>query len=75
MKQKATTGEEGNRVTVKNGNIESALRVFKSKVYNSGKIKEVYDRQFYVKDSVKKRKEKLKAMYVQKMLNDYEKDN
>ena len=52
---------KGTKVEVKDKNIESALRVFKSLVYNSGKIKESYENQFFQKPSIKRRKEILKA--------------
>ena len=57
---------KGTTVIVKNDNIEGALSKFKSLIYNSGKIKELYDRQFYIKPSLKKHKQKQTAIYNQK---------
>lgn len=42
-------------VTVKNGNIEKALRIFKRKIKKSGLLQEIKDRQFYEKPSEKRR--------------------
>lgn len=72
MKRKSDNKLDGTSVVVRDQNIEGALKIFKSKVYNSGKIKEVYDRQFFIKPSVVKRKQKLKANYIQKIRTDEE---
>jgi small subunit ribosomal protein S21 len=54
----------------KEKNIESALRTYKNKVQKSKQILELRERQTFVKPSVKKRKQILKAIYVQKVKND-----
>jgi len=43
--------KQGIAVTVRNGNLEQALRVFKKKVRNSGLLQELKDRQHYTKPS------------------------
>lgn len=42
----------GSTVTVKDGNVEKALRKFKKKIQESGKLDEVKERMEYVKPSV-----------------------
>ena len=42
-------------VTVRNGNLEQAMRVLKRKVQKEGIVKEVKNRQFYQKPSEKRR--------------------
>ena len=55
-------------IPVKEGeNIERALKKFKRKFEKTGVIKELRERQAYTKPSVKKRMEKNKAIYVQKI--------
>lgn len=47
----------GSTVIVKDDNIERALRKFKKKINESGKLQELRDREFYEKPtSVRKRK-------------------
>ena len=46
-------------VTVRNGNLEQAMRVLKRKVQKEGIVKELRDRQFYKKPS-EIRQEKMK---------------
>jgi small subunit ribosomal protein S21 len=53
----------------KEKNIESALRSYKNKVQKSRQIQQLRERQTYVKPSVKKREQVLKAIYVQKLKN------
>lgn len=64
----------GSTIIVKDGNIEGALKIFKSVVYNSGKLKEVYDRQFYIKPSLQRRRILLKAIYAQKIKTEIDKN-
>jgi len=45
-------------VEVRNGNLEKAMRVLKKKVQREGLLKELRDRQYYVKPSEKKREAK-----------------
>ena len=53
----------------KEKNIESALRTYKSKVQKTKQIQKLRERQEFVKPSVKRRKEVLKAVYVQQIKN------
>lgn len=53
----------------KEKNIESALRTYKSKVQKTKQIQKLRERQEFVKPSVTKRKEKLKAIYSQQIKN------
>ena len=53
----------------KEKNIESALRTYKSKVQKTKQIQKLRERQQFVKPSVVRRKEMLKAKYVQQMKN------
>lgn len=49
--------------------LESALRSYKSKVQKTKQIQKLRERQEFVKPSVTKRKEKLKAIYSEKIKN------
>lgn len=53
----------------KEKNIESALRTYKQKVQKTKQIQKLRERQEFVKPSVTRRKEVLKAIYVQKQKN------
>ena len=53
----------------KEKNIESALRTYKQKVQKTKQIQKLRERQEIVKPSVKRRKEVLKAVYVQQIKN------
>jgi small subunit ribosomal protein S21 len=53
----------------KERSIESALRTYKSKVQKTKQIQKLRERQEFVKPSVTRRKEVLKAIYVQKQKN------
>jgi small subunit ribosomal protein S21 len=44
-----------NKVIVFDGNVEKALRKFKKKVAESGKLQEVRERQEYVKPTIKRK--------------------
>lgn len=58
-------------IPVKEGeNIERALKKFKKKYDRTGVVKELRRRQQFIKPSVLNRKEKLKAIYVNKMYGD-----
>lgn len=53
---------------VKDGeNIDRALKRFKRKFEKTGAIKELRARQAYEKPSVKRRQQKIKAVYVQQL--------
>lgn len=54
----------------KNDNIERALKKFKNKFNRCGVAKEIKERQQFVKKSEKKRNQKNKAIYINKMKND-----
>jgi small subunit ribosomal protein S21 len=55
-------------IPVKEGeNIDRALKKFKRKFEKTGTMRELRYRQRFTKPSVKKRDEKLKAIYVQKL--------
>ncbi len=53
----------------KEKSIESALRTYKQKVQKTKQIQKLRERQEFVKPSVTKRNEKLKAVYVQQIKN------
>lgn len=57
----------------KEKNLDSALKKFKNKFDKQGTKKELLQRKEFIKPSVLKRAEKLKARYVQQ-LKDSEKD-
>lgn len=48
----------GSTVVVQNDNWEKALRLFKKKITESGKLMELKEKEFYEKPSVTKRKTK-----------------
>lgn len=55
-------------VPLKEGeNIEKALKKFKRKYEKTGVVKELRRRQEFTKPSVRNRKQRLHAVYVQKM--------
>lgn len=54
-------------IDVKKGNIEKALKLLKRKVIRTRLLKEVRARKEHVKPSVKKRLQKQKAVYIQKI--------
>ena len=51
------------------GSIEQALKVYKNKTNKIGTVRELRDRQEFVKPSVKRREEVMKAVYLQKKFN------
>jgi small subunit ribosomal protein S21 len=53
----------------KEKNLESALRTYKYKVQRLKQVQNLRERQEFVKPSVKRRAEVLKAIYVQKKKN------
>ena len=55
-------------VPVKEGeNIDRVLKKLKRKFEKTGILRELRERQKFTKPSVKKREEKLKAIYIQKL--------
>jgi small subunit ribosomal protein S21 len=53
----------------KERSIETALRTYKQKVQKVKQVQELRERQVFAKPSVKKRTEKLKAVYIQTKKN------
>lgn len=53
----------------KEKSIETALKTYKSKVQKTKQIQKLRERQEFVKPSVKRRAEVLKAVYVEKLKN------
>ena len=53
----------------KEKSIETALRTYKQKVQKTKQVQKLRERQQFVKPSVKKRNEKLKAVYLQQKRN------
>ena len=59
------------KIIVRDGDtIEKALKQYKRKVNNTKLVKELRERQEYVKPSVAARKKKLKAKYMQQLRNE-----
>lgn len=50
----------------KKDNLEKALKTLKSKVIKTKQQRELFERKEFVKPSVKKRTQKLKAVYTQR---------
>ncbi len=60
-------------VPIKEGeNIDRVLKKMKRKFEKTGVLRELRDRQKYTKPSVKRREEKLKAIYIQKLKDQQE---
>jgi small subunit ribosomal protein S21 len=53
---------KGTTVTVKDGNVEKALRKFKKKIQESGKLEELREREQYEKPTTTRRLAKNKAV-------------
>jgi small subunit ribosomal protein S21 len=53
---------KGTSVTVKDGNVEKALRKFKKKIQESGKLEELREREQYEKPTTSRRIAKNKAV-------------
>jgi small subunit ribosomal protein S21 len=51
------------------GSIDQALKLYKSKTNKIGTVRELRDRQEFVKPSVKRREEVKKAKYIEKKFN------
>ena len=51
----------GSTVWVSHDNVEKALRTFKKKIQESGKLQELRDRECYVKPSIERKQNKAKA--------------
>lgn len=60
-------------IPVKEGeNIERALKKFKKKFDRTGVIKELRARQAFIKPSIVNRKQKIKAVYINKLRQELE---
>lgn len=59
---KCEAGRGGISVTVRNDDVDKAIRVFKKKVLTEGLLKELKTRQAYEKPSVKRRRVKAEAV-------------
>jgi small subunit ribosomal protein S21 len=53
----------------KEKSIETALRTYKQKIQKTKQVQKLRERQEFVKPSVKKRTERLKAVYIQQKRN------
>jgi small subunit ribosomal protein S21 len=51
----------GSKVTVWNDNVEKAVRQFKKKIADSGKLQELREREFYEKPTTTRKKKKASA--------------
>lgn len=56
------TKDEGLTVTVRDGNLEKAMRIFKKKVQKAGVLKELKMRKQFEKPSEKKQRKKKEAV-------------
>lgn len=56
-------------IKVKNGDINKALKQYKSKIIKTRQMRELNDRKEYTKPSEKNRKQKNKAKYLEKKRN------
>jgi len=54
--------KKGTSVTVRDGNVEKALRKFKKKIQDSGKLEELREREQYEKPTTTRRLAKNKAV-------------
>ena len=54
-------------VEVRKGDINRALKIFKRRGFDSGHIQELKDRKEYTKPTTSKRRQKQKAIYLQKL--------
>jgi small subunit ribosomal protein S21 len=63
------TEKDGLKVTVRDGNVEKAIRVLKKKVMRAGIFQELRERQFYESKGTKRRKSKAASIrrYKRKM--------
>jgi small subunit ribosomal protein S21 len=52
-----------------NEGIDKSLKILKNKVIKTKQFQELYSRKNYIKKSVLKRSQKLKAIYTQKIKN------
>jgi small subunit ribosomal protein S21 len=50
------------KVVVRNGNLEQAMRVLKKKLQKDGRLRELKERQYYIKPSEDKREAKKRGI-------------
>jgi small subunit ribosomal protein S21 len=62
MKYQKHEKDSGLKVTVRDGQFDKALRLFKKKVQKAGIVKECRQREHYVKPSVEKQEAKKEAV-------------
>ena len=62
------------RIEVNKGDIEKALKKYKSKVISTKQLRDLRDLEQYEKPSVEKRRKNKKAKYVQQKFGDIIKD-
>lgn len=62
------------RIEVNKGDIEKALKKYKSKVISTKQLRDLRDLEQYKKPSVEKRRKNKKAKYVQQKFGDIIKD-
>lgn len=62
-------------VEVRKGDINKALKIFKRKGFDSGHIQELKDRKQFIKPTTMNRREKQRAIYIQKLRTDEEMDS
>jgi len=62
-KSKRQKSFNGSTVEVHNDNFEKAIRTFKKKITESGKLQDLRDREFFTKPSVTRREKHKKAEY------------
>lgn len=55
---KRTNDFTGSKVIVQNDNVEKALRLFKKKIQDSGKLIELREKEFFEKPTTKRRRVK-----------------
>jgi small subunit ribosomal protein S21 len=62
-KPKRQKSYNGSTVVVQNDNVEKAVRTFKKKIMESGKLQELRDREFFEKPCVTRREKHKTAAY------------
>jgi ribosomal protein S21 len=58
-------------IEVKKNNIEQSLKQYKLKVYKTKQLEHLRDGKEFEKKSVKSRKKRIKAVYIQKIKNHF----
>lgn len=60
--EKAVAGQGGLTVTVRNNDVERAIRILKKKINNEGILKELRKKEYYEKPSERQRRQKAEAV-------------